>query len=176
MDVNDISDQRQRPATDGVEIQLLATRPDFVEAVTDLRWREWGRPPEPTERSWWRDATVREAGAERLPVTWVASKDNDVLGAVGLGTFDIEERHDRSPWVLGMVVRPDTRGLGIGRLLLQRLVEWAAEHEHDTVWVATGGPAVDFYRSCGWANHERIDRKTQPNVTVLQKRPAPSQQ
>jgi len=46
-------------------VELLADRPDLVEAVTDLRWREWGHQPEPTDRDWWRDATIREAGAQQ---------------------------------------------------------------------------------------------------------------
>jgi hypothetical protein len=43
-------------------------------------------------------------------MTWVASDQSGALGAVGLGLFDIEERRDRSPWLLGMIVRPDRRG------------------------------------------------------------------
>ena len=43
-------------------------------------------------------------------MTCVASDQSGALGAVGLGQFDIEERRDRSPWVLGMIVRPDRRG------------------------------------------------------------------
>jgi hypothetical protein len=53
---------------------------------------------------------VRGAGSSHLPVTWVASDGSGALGAVGLGQFDIEERRDRSPWVLGMIVRRDRRG------------------------------------------------------------------
>ena len=36
----------------------------------------------------------------------VASDQSGALGAVGLGPFDIEERRDRSPSLLGMIVRP----------------------------------------------------------------------
>jgi len=39
-------------------------------------------------------------------MTWVASDQSGALGAVGLGQFDIEERRDRSPSLLGMIVRP----------------------------------------------------------------------
>ena len=65
-----------------------------------------GRAPEPTDRAWWRPEAVREAGRDELPITWVTS---GASGAVGLGEFDIEERRDRSPWLLGMIVRPDRR-------------------------------------------------------------------
>ena len=156
--------------TDPPKVQLLADRPDLIEAVTDLRWREWGHEPEPTDRDWWRAATIREAGRETLPLTWVASDASGALGAVGLGEFDIEELHDRSPWLQGMIVRPDRRGSGLGRLILSHLEHWAAEQGYGEIWVATGDPAVTFYRRCGWTVHETVQRTRRPTVTVLSKR------
>jgi len=40
------------------------------------------------------------------------SDTSGALAAVGPGKRDIEERHDRSPWLLGMIVRPDNRSSG----------------------------------------------------------------
>jgi GNAT superfamily N-acetyltransferase len=54
--------------------------------------------------------------------------------------------------------RPDLRGRGIGRLLLATLSEWAAEHDYERLWVATGDYAVGFYRACGWTLVETFDR------------------
>jgi GNAT superfamily N-acetyltransferase len=155
---------------DPPKVQLLAERPDLIEGVTDLRWREWGHEPEPTDRDWWRDATIRETGRDTLPLTWVASDGSGALGAVGLGEFDIEERHDRSPWLLGMIVRPDRRGGGLGGLLISHLEQWAREQAYEEVWVANEGPAVNFYRRCGWAVDENVQRGRRSTVTVLSKR------
>jgi GNAT superfamily N-acetyltransferase len=151
-------------------VDLLADRADLIEMVTDLRWREWGHEPEPTERDWWRDATIREAGRDRLPLTWVASDSSGALGAVGLGLFDIDERHDRSPWLLGMIVRPDCQGTGLGRLLLAHLEQWASGHAYPEVWAANEGRAVNFYRRCGWTVQETVERSGRPTVVVLSKR------
>ena len=143
-------------------VHLLADRADLLEAVTDLRWLEWGHAPEPIDRNWWHAATVREAGRSGLPMTWVASDESGALGAVGFGRFDIEERRDRSPWLLGMIVRPDRRGSGIGRLLLTHLETWAHRHGYQQFWVATGGAAVGFYQRCGWRIYEPVDRDFEP--------------
>jgi GNAT superfamily N-acetyltransferase len=151
-------------------VHLLADRADLLEAVTDLRWLEWGYAPEPIDRDWWHAATVREAGRSGLPMTWVASDQSGALGAVGLGQFDIEERRDRSPWVLGMIVRRDRRGAGIGRLLLTHLERWARRQGYKQLWVATGGAAVGFYQRCGWRVYETVDRDFEP-ATVLTKEP-----
>jgi GNAT superfamily N-acetyltransferase len=74
----------------------------------------------------------------------------------------------RSPWVLGMIVRRDLRGTGLGRLLLGHLERWARDQGHQQLWVATGGPAVNFYRRCGWQFREIVHRDFGP-ATVLNK-------
>jgi GNAT superfamily N-acetyltransferase len=156
------------PTSERAAVELLADRLDLVEAVADMRWFEWGQPPEPTAREWWRATTLREAGRSQLPVTWVASDHSGALGAVGLGQFDIKERRDRSPWVLGMIVRRDRRGTGLGRLLLEHLESWARDQGHEQLWVATGRPAVRFYQRCGWQVREIVRRDFEP-ATVLDK-------
>jgi hypothetical protein len=43
----------------------LADRADLIEAVTDLRWLEWGYAPERIDRDWWNAAIgskLAEAG------------------------------------------------------------------------------------------------------------------
>jgi GNAT superfamily N-acetyltransferase len=150
-------------------VALLADRIHLVSAVAEIRWKEWGHPPEPQAFSWWVDAARREAGHEELPVTFVAAdKAGEVAGAVGLGQFDIQERRDRSPWLLGMIVRQDCRGMGVGRLLLTHLEAWAARRDYGRIWVATGR-AVDFYRACGWQVTETLQRASADPTTVLTK-------
>jgi GNAT superfamily N-acetyltransferase len=153
------------PAT----IELLAGREPLIAAVGEMRWREWGHPPEPDDPAWWVDVTRREAGRDRIPVTWVAIDERgEAVGAVGLGDFDIEERRDTSPWVMGMIVRADRRGRGIGALLLAELEAWARTQGYERAWVATG-LAADFYRKCGWEFTETIERATGDVATVLTK-------
>jgi GNAT superfamily N-acetyltransferase len=145
----------EQAKSDRAAVDLLADRLDLIEAVTDLRWLGCGHPPEPTDRDWWRAARIREADRRQLPVTWVASDDSGALGAVGLGQFDLEERRDRSPWVLGMIIRRDRRGTGLGRLLLENIERWAGDQAHQQLWVATGRPAVNFYQRCWGGSFRR---------------------
>ena len=151
-----------------VTVHLLADHERLIAAVGQMRWQEWGHPPEPEDQAWWSDVTAREAGRDRLPVTWVAIDERgDALGAVGLAEYDIEERRDRSPWLVGMIVRADRRGRGIGGLLVAQLEAWAGTHGYEHVWVATGGRAVDFYRKCGWELRETFERAPGDVTAVL---------
>ena len=153
-----------------VTVELLADHPHLVLAVGQIRWREWGHPPEPESLDWWVDVTAREAGRAELPVTWVAfDSRGEAVGAVGLGRFDIEERRDRSPWVLGMIVTGQQRGLGIGSKLMGALEAWARGQGYSQLWVATGGRAVDFYRKCGWELTETFIRSSGEMTSILTK-------
>lgn len=153
-----------------VSIRLLADRPELIDAVGLMRWREWGRDPEPEDPQWWVNATSQEAGRNKLPVTYVALNDVDEpLGAIGLGTFDIRERRDRSPWVLGMIVRADVRRSGIGRRLLTHMEHHAVELAYQAVWVATREHAVDFYQRCGYRPIEALTLATGSAAHVLMK-------
>ena len=90
------------------------------------------------------------------------------MGAVGLDTYDLEERHDTSPWVTGTIVRQDGRGAGVGRILMQHLEQWAGDHGIDEAWV--GAQAARFYRRCGWAVQEDFTTTDGQRMTVLHKR------
>ena len=123
------------------DIALLAAYPALTPQVGEMRWREWGYGEDTPEA--WTEITARESGREHLPVTLVAmDASGRATGAVALADSDDalteRERSDRSPWLLGLVVRYDCRRQGIGRRLVSALEDLARDHGFPTVWVARG--------------------------------------
>jgi GNAT superfamily N-acetyltransferase len=158
-----------------VTLELLADRPDLIEPVGLLRWNDWGKPSQPDEPAWWIAATAHESGRAGLPVTYAAvSGDNILLGAAGIGEFDVPERRDRSPWVLGLVVRPSCRTTGIGRRLLRQLEYHAADLAYQNLWVANDGTAVEFYTRCGYAETETLAIATGATDHIMTRSPMTS--
>jgi GNAT superfamily N-acetyltransferase len=146
-----------------VAVRLLADVPGLIPAVGRMRFAEWGS--EGGDLDHWVGMTRDEAGRDELPVTWVAvDGDGAAAGAVGIGTSDVPGRPELVPCVWGMVVRPDVRLGGIGRLLLGRLTQFAGERGYGVVWVLTG-PAAGYYERCGW---RRVEER--PEGTLLRKR------
>lgn len=132
-------------------VRLLADVPDLIPAVGLMRWTEWAQPPEPTDPAWWIDATRREAARVGMPITLVTQDDaGNATGAVGLAEFDLPQFHDRSPWIIGMIIAPSRRGNGIGRTLLGGIEQIAIEQGHQRLWVATER-AAGFYQRCGYS-------------------------
>jgi GNAT superfamily N-acetyltransferase len=150
-------------------VTLMADCPDSANAVAEMRWLEWGQFPESEDLAWWLETTVREAGREELPVTFVAHDGaGGALGAVGLDSYDLDERRETSPWVTGMIVHQDHRGEGVGRTLMLHLERWAGEHGIAEAWVGTD-LAVGFYQRCGWTHTETFTSNTGQQISVLHK-------
>lgn len=153
-----------------VTVTLLADSLASARAVADMRYQEWGHPPESVDPTWWLETTLREAGTDELPVTFVATDDfGEVLGAVGLDQHDLDERRDTSPWVTGMIVRRDRRGAGVGRALMMHLELWAAEQNIAEAWVGTD-LALGFYQRCEWTLRETFTSCAGQRIAVLHKR------
>ena len=66
-----------------------------------------------------------------------------------------------------MIAQPVSRGPGAGRLHLSGLERSAAGQGCPQVWVATGGPAVGFYRRYGWEHAERLPFTQGDQITIL---------
>lgn len=76
--------------------------------------------------------------------TWHARIDGKIAG---FGTLD---ESDQSIWAL--FVHPDFEGMGLGKLLLAKLVDRARESQMGTINLVTtpGTRAEAFYLRCGW--------------------------
>jgi GNAT superfamily N-acetyltransferase len=133
-----------------ISVELLGNKKNLIPAIGEMRWKEWGHPPESEDLQWWIDISAKEAGIESLPITWVAiDRAENAVGAVGLSVYDVTRWKDRSPWIVGMIVQKNLRGKGIGSFLLAELEKWIVSRGNNEVWVATGDHAVDFYRKLG---------------------------
>ena len=158
------------------KITLLADRPDLAAQWAKLHWREWGiggTNPERKQLSWWVADAAQAVQRTHVPVAFLAlGPAEEVLGGVGMHQFDLEERRDRAPWIVGMIVRPDRRGEGIGQELIAHMEAWAAATGVEHVWVATetASRAVAFYQLCGYTRLEELPAQRGEMVTVLTKR------
>jgi GNAT superfamily N-acetyltransferase len=158
-------------------VDLLADRPQLLTPLAHLRWIEWGNEPGREQLQWWANTAIGESGRDTPPVAFVASTGagaGEILGGVSLAPLDLPERQDRSPWVVGTIVRADRRGQGIGQALMARLELWAAHAGITQAWVATGGPAIEFYRNCGWTIVEFVTVHDGEQATILTKTFSPT--
>lgn len=60
----------------------------------------------------------------KLPLTFIALKDNELVGTIGLWRSDLMSRQDLFPWLSALFVKENFRGKRIGQKLQDFLVEY----------------------------------------------------
>lgn len=101
-----------------------------------------------TDEQWMHRATLYSAGLDR--VAFLAWADDVPTGLVG--AYRVEEAIDTVELV-SMWAAPAVRRSGVGRLLVQAIIDWATEAQSSSVqlWVTRGNdPAQRFYESLGF--------------------------
>jgi len=86
--------------------------------------------------------------SENGPTIFFAEVDGKLAGRI-----KVMEWWNRFGYVEDLVVNPDFRGMGIGRKLLERGIQWARENKYPGVMLETQDdnvPACTLYASCGF--------------------------
>ena len=85
---------------------------------------------------------------EAGPTIFFAEADGKLAGRIKMLRW-----WNRFAYVEDLVVNPESRGLGIGRRLLERGIQWARENDYPGVMLETQDdnvPACMLYQSCGF--------------------------
>ena len=156
-----------------VVIDYLANRPELLEELARLSWKEW------REIYQQRDQTLEHCrknyqermNTDRLPLTMVALHGgppspgygaainrerarSPLIGMVSLKFHDMDTQPDLDPWLGGLLVLPEWRNRGIGTMLTQRAVDEARRLDISRLYLWTPS-AERLYAKLGWQVVER---------------------
>jgi ribosomal protein S18 acetylase RimI-like enzyme len=104
-------------------------------------------PVEPYER----DVPVEDVDYgfdDTGPTIFFAESDGNIAGRIKMMRW-----WNRFAYVEDLVVNPEYRGMGVGRKLLERCIQWARENGFPGVMLETQDdnvPAWTLYQSCGF--------------------------
>ena len=85
---------------------------------------------------------------EAGPTIFFAEADRKLAGRIKMMRW-----WNRFAYIEDLVVNPEYRGMGIGRMLLERGIQWARENRFPGVMLETQDdnvPACTLYQSCGF--------------------------
>jgi GNAT superfamily N-acetyltransferase len=150
-----------------VTIAYLADRPEFLEQIAWLSWKEW---QEIYQR---RDKTLKDCmtayqermNRDQLPLTLVALHDNELAGMVSLKFHDLDTRPDLDPWLGGVLVLPEWRNRGVATMLIHRATAEAHRLKIPRLYLWTPS-AEGLYRKLGWEVIERTEYFEKPAVVM----------
>ena len=148
-----------------MKIELLADHPEYIPLLAEWHHREWAylRPGFSLAD---RVASLHErSGRSELPITFIASSEDELLGSAMLMHHEMDIRPQFTPWLAGVFVAPAHRHRGIGRSLAQHVIRAAKSLGYSTVYLYT--PSAEAYWSrLGWSVVEHT-RFRGADVTVM---------
>jgi GNAT superfamily N-acetyltransferase len=92
---------------------------------------------------------------DRLPMTFIALDlvSDELLGSASVILDDeLPGFDDLGPWLASVYIRPDVRGLGVGRALVEATLRAATVAGVEHCYLFTDS-AADYYRRSGWTLH-----------------------
>ncbi|HET7843129.1 MAG TPA: GNAT family N-acetyltransferase [Xanthomonadales bacterium] len=146
--------ERAAPAA-ALRFGYLADAPQHAATLAQWHLGAWG--------ALLRDWTVAAAQAElethrahcAIPTTIVAYEGDELAGSASLLANDHERIRAWSPWLASVFVRPSSRGRGIGRALVERVVADARALRVQELYLYTTD-AVAYYEALGWKECGRM--------------------
>ena len=148
-----------------MQIELLADRLEFIPQLAKWHDQEFGylRPGFSIAD---RIRMLHErSGRHELPISFVASSGDELLGSAMLIAHDMDTHPQYSPWLAGVFVSPAHRRRGIGRALSEHVAREAARLGFTTLYLYTPS-AQDFYSEFGWSTLERAHYRG-VDVTIM---------
>ncbi len=94
--------------------------------------------------------------SDALQTGFKAMSGDQPVGMVLVAHREIDQMHDRTPWLAGFVVDPAHRRCGIGRALVRHVETHVAGQGLDAVWLYTY-QAEAYYLGLGWTVEDRFD-------------------
>jgi len=142
-----------------VIIQPLYAAPQHAEQVIDWLWQAFG---DGLPREFFASVVNHSQTPGALPLTFIATEGEQLLGTVGLWRCDLIARQDLYPWLAALYVDEAARGQGLAGKLQQHVQKHAAERGYRELhlWSA----CRDFYEGYGW--HYIGDGLEYPDKTV----------
>jgi GNAT superfamily N-acetyltransferase len=147
----------------GLRLGYLADAPGHAAQLARWHHDAWGAllPGWSIEAA---QAELESHGAHcAIPTTIVAYEGGELAGSASLLANDHERIRAWSPWLASVFVRPGSRGRGIGRALVARVVADARALRVRELYLYTTD-AMAYYEAMGW---KECGRMTLDGVDVV---------
>ena len=126
-------------------IQPLYAAPQHAEQVSRWLWQAFGEGLSP---AFFASVVHHSMTPGALPLTFVATDGDRLLGTVGLWRCDLISRQDLWPWMAALYVAPEARGRGLAGQLQQHVIDYARMQGYAELFLYSA--CRDFYERFGW--------------------------
>ncbi len=127
----------------------LREAPQHIPTIVRWHFDEWGylNPGKSVEYRIQR--MQRYLGNEPIPRMLIAVDGETLLGTAALVESDMDSHPELTPWLASVFIREDQRGRGVGKQLVQALMNCAAKQPLSHLYLFTPDQS-GFYAKLGW--------------------------
>lgn len=139
-----------------MEIKSLKSCRCFLNEIADWHYHEWQHLyPADTIHDFIEDLKQSLADTA-VPGTWVLMDENKPVGSASIVRHDMETNRHLSPWLANVFIKPEYRGKGLGRILINHVQEQARSIGVAEIYLFTENRSK-LYKSLGWrtVKHEK---------------------
>ncbi len=154
-------------------IAYIKDHPETLPVVARWIFDEWGDLCPGSTLETFIEHLQENCHDDQVPLTLIALLDGEVVGTASLIEYDMDTRHDLTPWLASVYVTPAQRGKGFGTKLVQAIVAKAREFKVPKLYLFTPDQE-HFYRRLGWQPQEYTDYRGH-NVVIMQIEPGISE-
>jgi predicted N-acetyltransferase YhbS len=126
-------------------IEHLADHKEHIDTVTNWLWKEFGNK---NNYNFFQSIIRHSLIKSKLPLTFIALEDNELVGTIGLWRSDLVSRQDLYPWLSALFVKEDFRGKQIGQELQRFLIEYCTVAGYTEFFLYTD--ICNYYEKTGW--------------------------
>jgi len=126
-------------------IQPLYAAPHHAGQVTEWLWRAFG---DGLPREFFASIVAHSQTPGALPLTFIATEGERLLGTVGLWRCDLITRQDLYPWLAALFVDEAARGQGLAGKLQDYVQRYALQAGYSELYLWSA--CRDFYEGYGW--------------------------
>lgn len=139
----------------GMELYKLTEKPELLETISRWHHEEWRHlNPGRSFASRLEDMQEHLAG-KSIPATWIGYLDGQPAGSASILESDMPERPEFSPWLASVYTLEAFRHRGLGRRLVQAVMDHAVGLGIAKLYLYTPDKA-HFYARLGWQGFETM--------------------
>lgn len=144
----------------------LRHAPQHIPTIARWHFDEWGylNPGKTLEQRV--ERMQRYLSDTPIPSMLIAIEGDEILGTAALVEADMDSHPELTPWLASVYVRGDQRGRGLGKQLVQALMDFAGQQHLQRLYLFTPDQAA-FYAKLGWKTIAQENYRDTP-VTLMQ--------
>ncbi|PUA28391.1 MAG: GNAT family N-acetyltransferase [Cellvibrio sp. 79] len=144
----------------------LREAPQHIPTIARWHFDEWGYLNPGKTLEYRIERMQRYIAANPIPSMLIAVEGDAVLGTAALVEADMDNHPELTPWLASVFIREDQRGLGLGKKLVQALMDFAGKQNLERLYLFTPDQS-GFYAKLGWKTFAQETYRDTP-VTIMQ--------